>query len=273
MTKLKVRPKVDIAFKKIFADNEELLKELIIGALDLKVAKNIILKPNEVTPATPDEKFCRFDIRAEVDGREIDIEIQLAARDDFRARAEYYSSLLFTHLKKGKDYNELPKAIVICFIDFNAFGCSEYHSKFLMLETKRYELLTDKREIHFFELKKIPTVKNAQNKLEYLLNVIGAETEEDIKELDSVQDETIRTALTEVRRLNADEEFIRKVAAREIQMYEEQSALSAAESKGELKERVSNIKALLADGMLLDKIISLFNISDDELIQIKPLLD
>ncbi|MCL2087826.1 MAG: Rpn family recombination-promoting nuclease/putative transposase, partial [Oscillospiraceae bacterium] len=151
MSELKVKPKVDIAFKKIFADNEELLKALISSALDFK-AKKIILKPTEITPSSAKEKFCRLDVRANVDGKEIDIEIQLFGRDDFRARAEYYSCLMFARLPRGEEYEKIPKTILINIIDWNAFGCSEYHSKFITMEEKRHEMLTDKKEIHFFEL-------------------------------------------------------------------------------------------------------------------------
>lgn len=269
MSKLKVKPKIDIAFKKIFADNEELLKHLIKSALNLQSAEILVLKPTEITPFRTDEKFCRFDIRAEVDGQDIDIEIQLAERDDFRARAEYYSSLLFTHLKSGKDYNELPKTVVICFIDYNAFGCEQYHSKFVTMEETRHELLTYKKEIHFFELKKIPHTKNAKNELEYWLNFISAETEEDIDELKKTSIDVIQTALTEVNRLNADEEFIQTVAAREVALREEASALNAAEKKGIREANEAVAKKMLKFHKPIEEIMEYTGLTADEIKYLK----
>ena len=273
-TKLKVRPKVDIAFKKIFTENEDLLKNLLIEALALQSAKSILLKPSEVTPQNPDEKFCRFDIRVEVDKIDIDVEIQLAKRSDFPARAEYYSSLLFTHLKRGDNYNDLPRTIVVCFVEHPLFDWPEYHSEFVTMERKYHEPLTDKKEIHFFELKKIPLLKDAKTKLEYWLNVIAAETEEDIAEISkTVQDADIQTALNEVRRLNKDPKFIDEVAAREVNIREEASALSAADQAGAKRKETEVVKAFLADGMSLEKIASVLKISDERMTEIKKSLE
>jgi len=266
MGKLKVKPKNDVAFKKIFAD-EELLKALIISALNLQGAKKITLKPNEITPSNPNEKFCRLDVRAEIDGREVDIEIQLTNRDDFRARALYYWALLFTHLPMGEDYEKLPQTVVISIVDFNIFGSSDYHSMFRLEEVKRREVLTDKLEIHFFELKKIPSVPNAQKEIEYWLNLIGAETEDDIKSLEEVQSEGIKNALTEVLRLNKDEEFVRTVEAREVQLREEQSALSAENRKAK-RETAAN---LLEMGLSVEQISKATGLTIPELRKIQTL--
>jgi predicted transposase/invertase (TIGR01784 family) len=251
MAQLKVKPKIDVAFKKIFED-EERLKSLIVSALDLEKAKTIILKPTEITPSNPDEKFCRLDIRAEVDGREIDIEIQINPRGDFRARTLYYGALMLTkQLKSGNDYEKLPRSIVIAFVDFNPFGLSsEYHSEFQILEKKRGELLSDKLEFHFFELKKTPSMDNAHNKIEQWLNLICVETDEDLKKIETSEaGEDIKKALTEIRRLNRDDEFVRTVEAREVQFIEEMSALSAA--KREANEETAK-KMLKRDYPLRD---------------------
>ena len=261
MAQLKVKPKIDIAFKKIFADNEELLRGLISAALELQNAKKITLKPNEVTPARVDEKFCRLDIRAEVDGIEIDIEIQLLDRDDFKTRSEYYSSLLFAHLKKGKSYNEIPKTVLICIVDFDAFpNYEDYHSCFVPMERTRHEILTDKKEIHYFELKKISKIKNTQKEIEHWLKLIAAETEADIAELEKIQNKNIQSALVEVQRLNRDTTFIREVEAREIQLYEETSALTAAETKA--KKEIA--KTALKEGLLPKQIAKITGLTIEE---------
>jgi predicted transposase/invertase (TIGR01784 family) len=248
MTELRVKPKIDVAFKKIF-ENEERLKHLLAATLNLKKISRVILKPTEITPHKADEKFCRLDIRAEADGREVDIEIQVGRRDDFRARLEYYSSLLFSHLGKGKNYNELAETIVICFIDDNIFGCNEYHSEFVTMERTRCEVLTEKKITHVFELKKIPRLDLAQNTLEYWLSFIKAETAEDIQALEKLPCEHIKEAVSEVYRLNEDEEFSRNVAGREVSLREERSAMAAAEQTGR-----EEIIRMLENGMTLDEI-------------------
>jgi predicted transposase/invertase (TIGR01784 family) len=234
MVKLNVKPKIDVAFKKIFSDNKELLKILLSHALKTNFSKIEILSP-ELTPHEADEKFCRLDVRATVDNKEIDIEIQLGERDDYRARTVYYWSLLFGSLKKGKQYNEIPKTICVNFVNFEMFGSSDFHSKFLITETTRHEVLTDKAEWHFFELNKIPHFQDVKDDpLIYWLNFINAETEEEINELETIPDEALQTAITEVKKLNKDETFVNTVLRRIQSREEEDSAVGAAEQKAKI---------------------------------------
>ena len=281
MVELRVKPKIDIAFKKIFADNPDLLKTLLEKALDLDNIKILKLKPNEITPLKVNEKFCRLDIRAEIDQKEVDIEIQINERGDFRERVLYYWAAMYTHLASGKSYDELPQTMVISFIDYNMFECSKYHSKFSVLEETRHELLTDKLRFHFFELKKVGDLECAKLDIEYWLHLIRAETEDEIIELEDLPENAqLKKAIREVRRLNADHKFITEVEAREVQLREEYSALSSAERKGKKEGRIEgrietlaqNVNALLA-AMPLEEIRSILKISDEDMGAIRPILN
>ncbi|MCL2053703.1 MAG: Rpn family recombination-promoting nuclease/putative transposase [Oscillospiraceae bacterium] len=256
MTELKVKPKIDVAFKKIFSENLDLLRSLISAALEMKV-ENVTLKPGEVTPSNADEKFCRLDVRAEADGKEIDIEIQRFDRDDYRARAEYYSSLMFARLPKGMKYNEIPQTILINILDYKAFESEDYHSTFLTMEANRHEILTGKKVTHFFELRKIPSLANAKKDIEFWLNLIKADFEEQIEELEeNAPFQEIKKAVGEVKRINRDKKFIWQVEAREVQEREEMSALSAAHDAGRREGREEGIfsvaRNLLAKNISID---------------------
>ncbi|MCL2054891.1 MAG: Rpn family recombination-promoting nuclease/putative transposase [Oscillospiraceae bacterium] len=248
MTELRVKPKIDVAFKKIFSENLDLLKSLVSAALGFE-AKDVTLCPNEILPNEVEHKFCRLDLRIKVDEQEIDIEIQCYKRDDFQARAEYYSSLMFTRLHKGENYAKIPKTVLINIVDYPVFECQNYHSVFMNMEICRHELLSDKKVIHFFELGKIPSLENSKSNIELWLNLISADSEEKIAALESVSVSEIKKAVDEVRRLNRDPNFIRTTEARENALREELSALSAAHDAGH-KEGRQEEKFDIAGNML-----------------------
>ncbi|MCL2055337.1 MAG: Rpn family recombination-promoting nuclease/putative transposase [Oscillospiraceae bacterium] len=260
MTELKVKPKIDIAFKKIFSENLDLLKSLVSAALGFD-AKKVELCPNEIPPAEVEHKFCRLDLRVRVDGQEINIEIQCYKRDDFQARAEYYSSLMFTRLHKGENYSKIPKTVLINIVDYPVFDCEEYHSVFMSMEVDRHEVLTDKKVIHFFELGKIPSLENSKSNIELWLNLINADSEEKIEALESVSIVEIKKAIGEVKRLNRDRKFISTVEWRENALREELSALSAAHDAGLREGREEGhregreeLLQMLENGMTLEEI-------------------
>ena len=256
MAKLAVRPKIDLAFKKIFSENEEILKSLLSAALNIPVSaiQELKVENTEIMPDYLENKFCRLDLKATMNGRIIDVEIQLNNLGNFQARALYYWSLLFSKsLKSGNDYDLLPQTIVISFIDFNLFGTSDYHSHFVLKENTRNEILTDKLAIYFFELKKIPKLLNENKKIELWLKLIGAETEEEIKELENMENGDIKIALDEVKRLNADEIFKKQIELREKTLLEETSALNFAKregyKEGREEEREAIIKSMRENGL------------------------
>ena len=189
--------------------------------------------------------------------RIIDVEIQLSNEGNFQNRALYYWSRLFSQsLESGENFNALPEAIVISFIDFNLFDCPQYHSSFHVSEDMRGEILTKKFAIHFFELPKIPKDINVNKKIELWLKLIGAETDEELYELEKSKDKEIKEALEYVKKLNSDEGLKRQVEMRRMALIEERSALNFAENKGIKKV----FEAMKASGMSedeIDKIVKL----------------
>ena len=71
----------------------------------------------------------------------------------------YWSKLYSEELAAGEVYGDLKQTICINIINFNAFECKEYQSHFKVMETDRHEILSEKLDIHFFELKKIKNSK------------------------------------------------------------------------------------------------------------------
>jgi len=273
MEKLAVRPKVDLAFKKIFSENKNLLKSLLSASLDIPIAEieELKLEDTEVLPQDINNKFCRLDLKVKTRGRVIDVEIQLNNQGNFQSRAMYYWARLFSQsLESGKDYNLLPETIIISFIDFELFGCREYHSKFVLKEIERNEILSNKIALHFFELKKLPREINKDKQIELWLKLIGAETYKELEELEELENlnDELHGALEYVKILNADEQFKRQVEMREQILIEETSALNFARQeglekgleKGKEEERQKIIRAMKTSGLSEEQIEQILKI-------------
>ena len=65
-------------------------------------------------------------------------------------------------------------------MNFKMFDCEEAYSTFKLLETGRHEVLTDKCAILFFELKKINDKIEPNTRKKLWLQLINAETEEEL---------------------------------------------------------------------------------------------
>jgi predicted transposase/invertase (TIGR01784 family) len=261
MGKLAVKPKIDLAFKKIFSENQKILKALISAALNISVSdiQDMKLGNTEILPQDLNNKFCRLDLKVTMKGKVIDVEIQLNNHGNFQSRALYYWSRLFSQsLESGNDFKLLPETIVISFINFDLFGCSDYHSHFVLKEVIRNEILTDKLSLHFFELTKLPKEINKNKKIELWLKLISAETDEELYELENSQNEEIQEALDYVKKLNADDTFKRQIEMREIALIEEISALNFAKDEGEQKI----INAMKKSGMSDEEIEKIIKISE-----------
>ena len=272
MGKLAVPPKIDLAFKKIFSENENLLKSLLSAVLNIKVSdiKDLKLENVEILPQDLNNKFCRLDLKVTIKGRAIDVEIQLNNQGNFQNRALYYWARMFSQsLDSGENFNLLPETIVISFIDFNLFDCAEYHSSFHVTEDVRNEILTNKLVIHFFELPKIPKNINENRKIELWLKLIGAETDEELYELDKSKNKEIKEALEYVKKLNSDEEFKKRVEMRKLAIIEEKSAIEFYEQKGlregENKKAVEMAEKMVLKNKPINEIIEFTGLSEEEI--------
>ena len=176
--------KLDVIFKRVFGNdsNKAIIAAFISDLLEIprESIKAIYINNVELTPEYLDMKFSRLDLRLDVDGRIVNIEMQVNREADFKERTLFYWSKLYSEeLKTGEEYGELKQTICINIINFDLFDCEDYHSRFKVLETERHEVLTDKFAIHFFELKKLGKFKK-NKRMEDWLNLINAETEGDL---------------------------------------------------------------------------------------------
>jgi predicted transposase/invertase (TIGR01784 family) len=232
-------------------DNEGLLADFLSKMLEIprESIRNIIMDNVELLPDHYADKFSRVDLKMQVDERVVNVELQICDESNFRERTLYYWSRIYgSELKSGEDYSKLRETICINIVNFNLFDCKEFHSHFKVMEKNRHEVLTDKFAIHFFELKKIGKHPNKDNPMELWLQLINAETEEELTMLESTNVKEINQAILVLRELNADEKMRYLADMREKALHDEANALNSAEKRGIEKGRAEGEKRGLAKG-------------------------
>jgi predicted transposase/invertase (TIGR01784 family) len=160
-----VDPKNDVAFKKIFGNEEkkEILISFLNAVLNLEGEKEIaeidILNPYQ-TPSLQDFKGSILDIRAK-DKRGVTfiVEMQVAQVTGDRKRFQYYAAKAYaSQIERGEKYPVLNPVILIAILDYEMFedeeDDDEYLSRHLTLNerTKKQEL--NALEYYFIELPK-----------------------------------------------------------------------------------------------------------------------
>lgn len=248
--------KLDIIFKKIFSENVDLLQDFLASVLDIPYndIKKIYVQNQELLPEAAAGKFSRMDIKLQVDDRMVNVEMQMNTDAAFKDRTLYYWSKMYSgELKSGERYDMLKQSIAINILNFNIFDCKEYHSHFKVMETKRHEVLTDKFSIHFFELKKINRKINKNDRMELWLQLINAESEEELAMLRETNVEPIQKAVMIIHKMSEDEKLREIARIREKALHDEATALHGAEEKGMAKgraeERAEIVERLKAYGM------------------------
>ena len=232
-----VKAKLDIIFKKLFADtkNEDILRAFISDILDIPYGdiKKIEITNPELVPDSIDEKFSRIDVNLTVNDKLVNIEIQVNNEGFYEDRATYHWARLFTSdLKSGEDYGELKQCITINIVNFRMFECEGYHSSFSLREDARHEKLTDKCAIHFFELKKIKKKPNPNDRKELWMQLINAESEEELDMLNETRVPAIQKAVVVIKEMSADEKIQEAARQRETMLHDKATALRFAREEG-----------------------------------------
>lgn len=241
-----VPAKNDVVFKSLFVKHTDILKNFISDVLDIpfeEITELKILNP-ELPPAEAAGKLIRLDINLQTTSRNINIEMQSARDDDYAERILYYWAELFTDsLKKGESYNDLSQTISMSVLGFDMFDCKEYHSHFSILENSRYEPLTDKLAIHFFELGKLGRL-DPNNRSEIWLHLINAESEAEFDMLKNTNIPIINESVNAILEMSKDEKMREYIRQRNKAERDYESGLINAKRQG----RAEGIQIGIAQG-------------------------
>ena len=246
-----VSAKLDIIFKKIFTENEDMLQSFLADILDIPYddIQDIIVAKQELTPETIDGKFSRLDLNLKVADKLINVEIQLKGDNDYRDRTLFYWAKLYTsELKSGETYGQLKKTICINIINFNMFDRSDYHTEIVTSIKDTGEIFSDKFSIHFFELKKVGKKVNPNNRRELWMQFLNASSEEEFEVLKQTNVPIMNKAVNIIYDLSEDTKIREMTRLREKALHDEASALANAKNEGKAEGRAEGISIGEAKG-------------------------
>ena len=280
--------KNDYVFKRIFAkpENNQELKEFIEAILGIQIGK-IEVKNPEITKNYADERLGVLDIRAQIDENTIiDVEMQVANVSTLVDRnIGYGSRLIAEDTRAGETYEGSKKFISITILGENLLKRNTYHSivhlKFENTEqnkqvdmgyVKEQEILTDKIEIHYIELKKF-LKKNPEmnNKLEQWLWLLIGE-EEKIK-MASKKNKTIEKVVEDLDEMSADENerieaYKRKIAIWDYNVNINEAKKEGMESglqQGAQNEKIEIAKKMKQKEIPIEEIIEITGLTKEEI--------
>ena len=230
-------PKIDVVFKALFtsADSEDILTDFLASVLDIENSdiKNIKIINTEVLPEAADQKYSRLDLAMEVDDRIINVEMQIKKLTDYRERVLFYWSKLYAKdLRESESYKSLKQTISINVLDYKMFDCEECHSVFMLRETNRGELLTDKCRFDFLELPKADSDSRQVKRLKRWLKFFNLKSEEDAEMIAQANDTVMNKAVFILKKMSADDKIREAARIRERALHDEASYLEDARNEG-----------------------------------------
>ncbi len=246
-TKERLDLKNDYVFKRIFGkpENNQELKELLEAILNIEI-KKVEVKNPEITKDYADEKLGVLDIRAQInEDAMIDIEMQVAnVKTMVNRNIAYTSRLIAEDSRAGATYEGLKKFISITILGENLLERNTYHSvvhlKFENIEknkqvnmgyVKEQEILTDRIEIHYIELKKFLKKNPEMNdKLEQWLWLLIGE-EEKVK-MASKKNKTIEKVVEDLDEMSADENERLEAYKRKLAIWDYNVNIHEAKKEG-----------------------------------------
>ena len=252
MAKLKYTLQNDILFKMLFVKYPKLLKRLVakILRIDYKSITKFKITNAEIPPETVGSKFCRLDVNMTVNGQHVDLELQVDNEGNYPERMMYYWAREYSAaLLEGEDYINLPRTVIIGIVYFKMFESVEYHSEYQALEVKRHTALTDKFNIHIFELVKLPKEISKKDELELWLKLFKARTEEELKQIEETGVGVMKDAIGAYKHISAAPEFLELERMRSKARHDEAQALSHERLKTQKKWEgvIAKKDAIIAD--------------------------
>lgn len=281
-----LKPKNDVVFQSIFnQNNAKITKAFVEALLDEKITKMTINNDQILVRDNPEDKLGILDLELDINNNEkVDVEIQLIERTNFAERLLFYFSRLYaSEIKRGDDYTEAKKVILIAIIDYPlelTQTISEMETVWKLCEKNHPDLvLTDSIEICILEL---DTVKNTyyKNKLDKKAQWMLFLDDPNSREVKEIMEKNndIKDAVIEVHERSKDEQLRRLAELKEKAIMDEKAIYKAGKlrgekegiSQGELKKSIEIIKNLYSMNLPISQIAQAVDMSETE---VKKIID
>ena len=259
-----ISAKLDVVFKMLFANekNRNILEAFLSDMLDIPPEKlnNVVVKNPNIDPEYIDEKYYRLDLLLDIGGKFINVEMQVRYEKYYDSRTLlYWSKQYSSQLDSGENYSKLCPCIAVNIMDYIIFDeHDDFHSKFEIWDVKHNCKLSDKMEIHFFELKKVKGDIDTNDHKKLWLQFLKAETKEEFAMLENIGVPAIENGVQAIYTMSADERVKENIRMREKALHDQTSMLAAEREEGRAEreaEITSKMKALGMSDEEIRKII------------------
>ena len=270
--------KNDIIFKAFFArpGNEIFLIDFLEALLKIKIEKIKIKEEVNLEQLSVEEKGGRLDLQATLnDGIIVNIELQMNNNFNIEERTTLYSSKVNSRdAKRGSDYSDINKVIMINILGYNLLDVEEYISETVIVLDKHrdYEVLKGIKW-YFIELPKFRK-KNPDmyDKIDQWICFIDDSNKEAVKMAES-KNVVLKKARKELDYLTGDAAVRRMAELREKWEMDEIAVKKHAErigkEEGRMAEKKETAKKLLLKNMKIEEIIEITGLTEEEIKEIK----
>lgn len=282
--------KNDIIFKAFFArpGNEIFLIDFLEALLKIKIEKIKIKEEVNLEQLSVEEKGGRLDLQATLnDGIIVNIELQMNNNFNIEERTTLYSSKVNSRdAKKGTDYSEINKVIMINILGYNLLDVEEYISETVIVLDKHrdYEVLKGIKW-YFIELPKFRKKNPDMNdKIDQWICFIDDSNKEAVKMAEK-NNVVLKKARKELNYLTGDAAVRRMAELREKWEMDEIAVKKHAERigkeegrregriegnvEGRMAEKKETAKKLLLKNMKIEEIIEITGLTEEEIKEIK----
>ena len=274
--------KNDIIFKAFFArsGNEIFLIDFLEALLKIKIEKIKIKEEVNLEQLSVEEKGGRLDLQATLnDGIIVNIELQMNNNFNIEERTTLYSSKVNSRdAKKGTDYSEINKVIMINILGYNLLDVEEYISETVIVLDKHrdYEVLKGIKW-YFIELPKFRKKNTDMNdKIDQWICFIDDSNKEAVKMAEK-NNVVLKKARKELNYLTGDAAVRRMAELREKWEMDEIAVKKNAERigrkegnvEGRLAEKKETARKLLLKNMKIEEIIEITGLTEEEIKEIK----
>jgi predicted transposase/invertase (TIGR01784 family) len=254
----RLNPKVDFAFKKLFAspENKDLLISFINSMLseDEQISDIELKNPYNIANYRKG-KMTILDIKAvDIKGVWYDIEMQLAEQSFYDKRAFYYWAKVYSdQIESGDDFETLRKTIAINILDFNYIDEEDFHNVYKVFNEKSKKEFSNIFEMHFVELNKFKKdYKSLSSTLDRWVTFLNRAYEIDVNKIpeELALDKEVKRAIEKLDIMYLDSEE-REIYENDLKaMRDYKAELKTAERKGIEKGREEGMEKGMEKGKI-----------------------